>query len=267
MIKGLYTAASSMLAAMRRQDIISNNLANANTVGYRADDAQFKAFPLLFLQRLFDNNRLENGQLLPGNQIGGINTGLMVDQVTTNFQEGTIRQTTDPLDMAIRDTAGPNSPPAFFAVQTPEGTQFTRSGAFTRNANGELVTDQGSRVLGVGGQPLVVPDGDVKVEANGAITVNNVPAGQLQIVRFANPVALDKPGNTLFAQNAASGPPTAANPADYQIEQNALEQSNVDPVRSMAEMMDNMRLYEMNQKMVQTQDQILNLAVNSIAKV
>ncbi len=267
MIKGLYTAASSMLASMRRQEVVSNNLANANTVGFRGDETEMKAFPLLFLQRLSDTNRQENGDLMPSNLVGGVNTGLMVDQVTTNFREGSIRETKNALDMAIRDTAGPNSPPAFFAVQTPNGTQFTRDGSFIRNANGELVTNQGYRVLGVGGQPIVLSEGDVRVQPSGAITVDNVPAGQLQIVTFANPIALDKPGNTLFAQNVRSGPPTPSTPGDFQIQQNALELSNVDPVRTTAEMMDNMRAYEMSQRMVQTQDDILNKAVNEIAKV
>ena len=273
MIRGLYTAASSMLAGMRQQEVISNNLANANTVGFRSDQAELKAFPLMFLQRLFDTNRDSNGDLLPSYQVGGINTGLMVDQVTTNFKEGSIRETNNTLDMAIRDTAGPNSPPSFFAVQTPNGTQFTRDGSFSLNANGELVTNQGFRVLGAGGAPIVFPQAavtpgaDVKVGPNGAITLNNNPVGQLQIVAFANPVALDKPGNTLFAQNVRSGPPTPANPGDFVIQDHALELSNVDPVRSMAEMMDTMRAYEMNQKMVQAQDLILGQAVNDIAKV
>jgi flagellar basal-body rod protein FlgF len=269
-IRGLYTAASSMLAHMRRQEVVSNNLANANTVGFRADDTEFKAFPLIFLQRLFDTNRDANGTVLPSREVGGLNTGLMVDQVTTSFQEGSIRETHNPLDMAIRDTAGPNSPPAFFAVQTPNGVQFTRDGAFSRNANGELVTNQGYRVLGQGGVPIVVPsapDSEVRVDPNGAIFVSNQQVGQLQIVTFANPIALDKPGNTLFAQNVRSGPPTPANPADYVIQDHALELANVDPVRSMAEMLDGMRAYEMNQRMVQTQDEILGKAVNDIARV
>src|SRR5437879_11500668 len=104
MIRGLYTAASSMLAHMRKQEVISNNLANANTVGFRGDDTEVKAFPLVFLQRLFDTNRDSNGNVLPTREIGGINTGLMVDQVTTSFREGNIRETHNPLDMAIRHT-------------------------------------------------------------------------------------------------------------------------------------------------------------------
>ncbi|HVA26177.1 MAG TPA: flagellar hook-basal body protein [Chloroflexota bacterium] len=269
MIRGLYTAASSMLAQMRREEVVTNNLANVNTVGFRADDAELKAFPLMFVQRLFDGNRDANGNVLPSTEVGGLNTGLMVDQVTTSFREGSVRETHSPLDMAIRATAGPTSPPAFFAVQTPTGTEFTRAGSFSRNANGELVTNQGYRVLGAGGAPIVLPasqDSEVRVQPNGAIFVNNQQAGQLQIVTFANPVALDKPGNTLFAQNVRSGPPTPAAPADFAIQDHALELSNVDPVRSMAEMMDTMRVYEMNQKMVQTQDEVLAKAVNDIAK-
>src|SRR5438045_1685799 len=128
MIRGLYTAASSMLAHMRRQEVISNDLANANTVGFRGDDAEMKSFPLLFLQRVFDTNRDSNQQVLPSRNVGGLNTGLMIDQVTTSFKEGNVRETHNPLDLAIRDTAGPNSPPAFFSVQTPSGTEFTRDG-------------------------------------------------------------------------------------------------------------------------------------------
>jgi flagellar basal-body rod protein FlgF len=269
-IRGLYTAASSMLAHMRRQEIISNDLANVNTVGFRGDEAEMKAFPLLFLQRLFDTNREINGDVLPSREVGGVNGGLMIDQVTTSFREGAIRETHNPLDMAIRDTAEPNSPPAFFTVQTPNGVEYTRDGAFSRNSNGELVTNQGYRVLGVGGAPIVIPDaadGELRIDPDGTIFVNNQQVGQLQIVTFANPIALDKPGNTLFAQNQRSGPPTPANPADFQIQDRALELSNVDPVRSMSEMLDTMRAYEMNQKMVQTQDDILGKAVNDIAKL
>lgn len=274
MIRGLYTAASSMLAHMRRQEVISNNLANVNTTGFRADDAQFKAFPLVFLERLFDTNRDSAQQVLPTRQVGGIGTGLMVDQVTTSFAEGNIKETHNPLDIALRDTAGPNSKPTFFAVQTPVGTEYTRAGAFVLNANGELVTNQGYRVLGTDGNPIVVPDdtqlradGDLRVLTDGSIVLNNQPVGQLQIVSFDNPVALDKPGNTLFSQNVRSGSATPAAAADFQVQQFALEMSNVDPVRTMAEMMDTMRAYEMNQRMVQAQDEILGKAVNEIAKV
>ncbi|HLG74332.1 MAG TPA: flagellar basal-body rod protein FlgF [Chloroflexota bacterium] len=269
MIRGLYTAASSMLAHMRREEVITNNLANANTIGFRGDDAEMKAFPLEFLNRLFDTNRDANGNVLPSSEIGGLNTGLMIDQVTTSYREGPIRETNNGLDMALRDTAGPTSPPAFFAVQTPTGTQFTRDGSFNRNANGELVTNQGYRVLGQGGAPIVLPasqDSEVKVQPDGTILVNSQQVGKLQIVTFQNPEALDKPGNTLFAQNARSGQPTPANPTDYAVQDHALEMSNVDPVRSMAEMLDTMRAYEMNQKMVQTQDELLGKAVNDIAK-
>jgi flagellar basal-body rod protein FlgG len=270
MIRGLYTATSSMLAHMRRQEVISNDLANANTIGFRGDDTEMKAFPLEFLQRLFDTNRDSNGAVMSSREVGGLNTGLMIDQVTTNYREGPIRETNNVFDLALRDTAGPNSPPVFFAVQTPTGTEFTRDGSFSRNGNGELVTNQGYRVLGQGGAPMVVPDAqdsEVKVQPNGAVLVNNQQVGQLQIVIFANPELLDKPGNTLLAQNVRSGPPTPANPGDYAVQDHALEMSNVDPVRSMAEMLDTMRAYEMNQKMVQTQDELLGKAVSDIAKV
>lgn len=172
MERGLYIAASGMLAEMVRQDQIANDLANASTPGYRSDRAT---------QRSFGEMLLANTST--GAPIGSLGMGTEIDSITTDFTPGAVRDTGEPLDFAIDGTG-------FFAVQTPQGVRYTRNGQFQRAADGTLVTTSGYRVLGTNGGP-------VQVAADGTTD----PKG-IAIFTITNPV---KQGDTLFSGTGTAG--------------------------------------------------------------
>src|SRR5690349_1899488 len=136
MDRGLYIAASGMIAEQVRQDLLAQDLANASTPGYKADRAT---------QRTFDEMLLSNTKT--GQQVGSLGQGVAIDRQVTDFSPMTTKQTDEPLDFAVRGDG-------FFAVQGQDGVQYTRNGRFTTDANGTLITQTGEAVLGRNGQPL-----------------------------------------------------------------------------------------------------------------
>ena len=245
MIRGIYTAASGMLAETTRADTIANNLANGNTAGYKKDVAISKDFASVLIRRIND------GPETP--VIGSVGVGTLIDEIATIHTTGTMHTTGNALDFAV-DGKG------FFAVQTLAGTRYTKNGSFTRNARGELVTSDGQRVLGQNG-PIQLPDGKVNVDGTGTITVDGVNAGQLRVVEFANERELVKEGASLFRA------PNNGRQATGRVEQGYLEQSNVNVVSEMVNLISGYRAYELNAKTVQTHDQLLDKAVNEVGKV
>jgi flagellar basal-body rod protein FlgG len=245
MLRGLYTAASGMMAQMTRQGIVANNLANATTPGYKQDIATQGFFQRLFLSRLDPAGASPLGAL--GSSAGAVSAH-------ADFAQGALSDTGGELDLALTGDG-------FFAVQTPDGLQVTRNGAFGRDAEGRLTTTDGALVLGVDG-PLTLPPGRVRVEGDGAISVDGQPAGRLQIVRFEAD-QLDKVGAGRFAPRAGAAP----QPATAAVNQGFLEASNVDLTRAVTDMMAASRSYEANQRMLQIQDDLLGKAVNEVGRL
>ncbi len=245
MIRGIYTSASGMLAETTRADTIANNLANGNTTGYKKDVAISKDFASILIRRIND------GQDAP--TIGKLGLGAMIDEVATIHTTGAMHPTGNSLDFAV-DGKG------YFAVETPAGMRFTRNGSFTRNAQGELVTSEGQRVLGQNGV-IRIPDGQVTVDETGRLTVDGVNAGQLRVVEFANERELIKEGASLYRA------PNNGRQATGKVEQGVLEQSNVNIISEMVNMISGYRAYEVNAKTVQAHDQLLDKAVNEVGKV
>lgn len=245
MIRGIYTAASGMVAETTRTDTIANNLANGNTTGYKKDVAISKDFASILIRRIND------GQDAP--TIGKLGLGAMIDEVATIHTTGAMHPTGNSLDFAV-DGKG------YFAVETPAGMRFTRNGSFTRNAQGELVTSEGQRVLGQNGV-IRIPDGQVTVDETGRLTVDGVNAGQLRVVEFANERELIKEGASLYRA------PNNGRQATGKVEQGVLEQSNVNIISEMVNMISGYRAYEVNAKTVQAHDQLLDKAVNEVGKV
>lgn len=245
MIRGIYTAASGMIAETTRADTIANNLANGNTAGYKKDLAISKDFANVLIQRINDGPEPQ--------MIGGMGVGTMIDEIATIQTTGAMHTTGNALDFAV-DGRG------FFAIQTPAGIRYTRNGSFTRNARGELVTSEGQQVLGQNG-PVRLPDGKVNVDGTGTITVDGVNAGQLRVVDFDNERELVKEGASLFRA------PNNGRQAAGRVEQGYLEQSNVNIVSEMVNLISGYRAYELNAKTVQTHDQLLDKAVNEVGKV
>ena len=248
MIKGLYTAASSMMTNRRNLDIISNNLANATTTGYKKDAGIKKSFPEILINRLQQGENKELGQLGPGVQL---------DLSYTDFQTGAVKATDNKLDLAIKGKG-------FFVVQTSEGKRYTRNGDFSLNQQGQIVTQTGNPVLNKNDVPLTVPEGqEIKIDGKGQLSVDNHVRGTLQIVDFNNKSLLTKQGENLYKKGQAR----EITAVDYQIKQGYLEQSNVKVVEEMAKMIETNRLYEANQKVIKTMDNTLGQAVNQVGKV
>lgn len=247
MIRGIYTAASGMIAESLRNDTISNNLANANTAGYKKDIAVTKDFASLLIERIND------GQDAP--VIGSMGVGSVVDEVATIHSAGVSQVTGNDLDFAIEGQG-------FFAVQTPNGVRYTRDGAFTRDRGGRLVTQDGYAVLGQNGRPVHLNGGKVNVAPDGQLSMDGLNADKLQLVQFANAKALRKEGNNLYI--AEGQRPQAATGT---IRQGLLEGSNVNVVSEMVNLISGYRAYEVNGKMVQAQDATLDKAVNEVGRL
>lgn len=219
MQRGLYIAASGMVAEQMRQDQIANDLANASTPGYKADRVAQRAFADLLLS----NTRT-------GAPVGGLSTGAIADRMVTDLAPQPLRETGEPLDLAI---AGEG----WFAVQTQQGVRYTRNGQFTAAPDGTLADQLGNRVLGRDGQP-------VRLAADGGVN----PA---QVGVFAVAGAT-KQGDNLYA-----GAPDPAGPATGTVRSGALEGSGVDPARTMVDMIASFRSFEAGQKVIQTIDETL----------
>jgi flagellar basal-body rod protein FlgF len=250
MLRGIYTAASGMAAEMTRTDTIANNLANASTAGYKKDVAITRDFAGMLLQRLNDGPSAVT--------IGELGVGAAVDEIATEHSPGGMRTTGNPLDLAI-DGHG------FFTVQTPNGIRYTRNGSFARSSGGELVTADGYQVLGQGGAIAISGDngGKVHIASDGRIFVDDTETGRLRLSDFADPRRLVKEGASLFALGSAVETQNAAG----SVMQGSLEQSNVNVVAEMVNMIAGYRAYEINSKAVQAQDDLLDKAVNEVGKV
>lgn len=249
MIRGIYAAGAGMLAESVRNDVTANNLANANTAGYKKDTAVTKDFHSLLMLRIND------GPDRP--VIGTLGVGAMVDEVYTTHAPAGVRPTGNAFDLAIEGRG-------YFAVETPAGIRYTRNGSFSRNAQGEFVTLDGYRVLGENG-PIQLGDENSKISISedGRITVDDVQGDRLRLVDFADPRQLTKEGSSFFIAK----PGAQENPAEGLVRQGALEHSGVNVVGEMVNLIAGFRAYEVNGKAVQAHDQLLDKAVNEVGRV
>src|SRR4051812_9834780 len=182
--RGLYIAASGMLADQLRQDVIANNLANSTTAGYKGDQAVGEAFSSLLLN-----------EITTGRQVGSLGTGARIAGVYVNSAQGALRNTGNQLDLAI---AGDG----FFAVRGPGGVRYTRDGAFTTDATGQLVTAGGLPVLDRQNRPITIPGGaEPTIDASGNVTVGGRAVATLQVATL-DPASLRKQGDDLFTGRA-----------------------------------------------------------------
>lgn len=257
-MKALGIAATGMLAQQTNVDVISNNIANANTTGFKSSRAAF--------QDLIYETREREGALTSregSTRPTGVDVGLGVQTAGTvrlNTQGG-LAQTENQLDMAI-DGRG------YFAVNLPDGSRaYTRDGSFQMSAEGQLVTLQGYEV----DPGIVIPEDTVRVEVSEEGTVmafvaNNpqpVELGQLTLATFTNDGGLKAVGNNLLQATVASGDPIQANPGDPGvglIRQGYLENSNVNIIQQITDLISAQRAYEMNSKAIETADQMMSTA-------
>jgi flagellar basal-body rod protein FlgF/flagellar basal-body rod protein FlgG len=252
MENNLLIGLSRQMALRRELDVIANNIANVNTAGYKADGNVFEEF----IGRVARTDQFAAPDRRPS---------FVLDRATWHdLSTGPVQQTGNPLDVAIDGRA-------FLAVQTPRGERYTRNGALQVNAQGELVTGEGHRVLGDNG-PIAFQPGDreITISREGTISVregNNVQEsqrGRLRLVGFVQPERLRKDGASLFAAPAGLAPqaePTAS------VIQGAIEKSNVRAVVEMTRMVEVTRTYTTVAALLQQQGVLRRTAIERLAEV
>jgi flagellar basal-body rod protein FlgG len=261
MMSSLWVAKTGLSAQDRRLTTIANNLANAATVGFKRDDVVFEDL-LYQIRKQPGAASSEISQLPSGMQLG---TGARVAGTAKQFTTGTLQVTERSLDIAI-DGRG------FFEVLLPDGTTaYTRNGQFHLNADGEIVNAHGL-VLQPGitvpadAQTITISDdGIVEVTLTGQAAPQQI--GQLQLTDFINPAGLQAMGSNLFLETAASGTPQQGQPASNglgRVQQGALENSNVDVVEELVNMITTQRTYEMNSKVISTSDSMLQFITQTL---
>lgn len=252
MIRGLYTSASGMTSQMTLTDVVTNNLANVNTGGYKKDIAITKDFREMLIYRI--NDPAARGFGFNASPIGTLGTGVIVDSIHTIHSRGDVRNTGNPLDVAIMGAG-------YFTVDTINGTRYTRNGSFSINSGRELVTSGGERVLGQNG-PIIIAGNKVTIDETGGIYGDGILIDNLKIATFADQNVMEKEGPYFRTRG-----PAQEVAGQVQIQQGFLEGSNVNVVSEMVNLISVYRTYEANQKMVQTQDETLGKAVNDVARI
>ncbi|MBJ2164020.1 flagellar basal-body rod protein FlgG [Acidovorax sp. IB03] len=251
MMNSLWIAKTGMTAQQTNLDVISHNLSNVSTTGFKRNFAVFQ--DLMYQnQRQVGAQTGDNTQLPTGLHVGlGVNVG----SISRNFMQGALTNTGNALDIAINGQG-------FFQVQMPDGTTgYTRAGNFTRSSTGDVVTSEGYPLvpainLQIGDTLDIGPNGQVSITRAGVTTAGP----QIQLANFVNPAGLEPLGNNLYRETVASGAPEAGNPLTNslgEIRHKFLENSNINVVEELVSMIQTQRAYEMNSKAIQTSDQML----------
>jgi flagellar basal-body rod protein FlgG len=254
-MRSLSVAATGMLAQQLNVDVISNNIANLSTTGFKRRRAEFA--DLLYQNfRRVGSQSSDSGTIVPsGVQIG---VGVKPTAVYRITEQGNMQVTDNPLDLAI-------SGKGYFQVELPNGdTAYTRAGALARSSDGTIVTPDGYTVL----PGITIPDdavsitvdssGEVFAQIDGQVAPQNL--GQLELATFPNEAGLEAIGDNLFLETQASGGPITATPGTDgfgTIQQGFLETSNVNVVAEITDLITAQRAYEMNSKVIQASDQMM----------
>lgn len=254
MVYGMYLSAAGLQANQYRMEVLANNLANADTVGFKHDMTVVRERRAEAREGISDPDASQPS-------LSGMTGGSLVAPTVTSYEQGALEQTGRSLDAAIRGNG-------FFRVQTAEGERYTRDGRFLLNATGELVTAAGGNpVLDTTGKPITVTAtaaGDVVIDGSGVVRARNSKAsfGQIGIVDFDDTSLLHKTGGNLFESLNATA-------SDFKgsVQGATLEKSTVDPIQSMVSMIEVTRAYQLNATLVGLADQTLSRAVNDIGRI
>lgn len=268
MLRGFYTAAAGMLSQMQRQEMITNNLANVRTPGYKADQGSMRSFPQELLKQIGGNE--------PGRPVGGLSTGVYLQETIPNFTQGSLKATNKSTDLALVSTNMPVDQQTgkrgalFFTVKMPDGSyRYTKNGSFSLDPFGRLETSTGQLVMDQNGQPITITSDQFNVDADGRVYENGQNVARLGIAYAANPYTLVKEGSGLFrAGNGNPLPQAQGNPSvTYQIKQGFLESSNVSAEKAMTDLMMTYRTFEANQKVLKAYDHTMDLAANQVGRI
>ncbi|MFA9560205.1 flagellar hook-basal body protein [Evansella sp. AB-rgal1] len=272
MLRGLYAAGAGMIAQQRRQEMLSNNIANANTPGYKADQASLRAFPNQLIQAMGTGQSRVTGSY----RVGELTTGVYMQEKIPNFRQGDIQETYNTTDIAILQGVMPQneagqSAVLVYNIENNEGElRFTRNGNFTIDGNGFLTTSQGNYILDTDGNRIDVGNENFQVRANGEIIDGNEQfIAQLNVSMVQDPTQLVKEGSGLLRYDGENEVVSAINNPNvtFQLQQGFLERSNVDAAQTMTEMMSALRSFEANQRVLQAYDRSMERAVNDVGRI
>ncbi len=251
MERGTYSAATGGLLQLRKLDVVNNNLANINTVGFKrelivGDKQQFSD--------TLASQTATNDPFAQGDHER--NAGVTNVRAVTDFSLGSFKATGNPLDAALRN---PND---FFVVNTAQGQLYTRAGNFTLNDAGELVAQDGAQVLGDGG-PIAVNGAGATIAPDGSVKAGGAVVGKLQVMRFEGQPPLEHVGGTRFKLTQGAQPPAAVEP---ELESGTLEMANVSSISSMVELMTTNRAFDQYNKAATTIDQMNQTAITQYGR-
>ncbi|MDA8157624.1 MAG: flagellar basal-body rod protein FlgF [Deltaproteobacteria bacterium] len=251
---GSYVALSGILAEERKLSIVTNNISNVNTVGYKSSNADFAEF--LSPKAVSALNSGEDKPLVDKAYPVTLNT-------YTDMSQGALKKTGNRLDLAIQGGG-------YFVVQTPDGIKYTRNGAFSLNQTGELVNQEGFPVMSTNKKPIFLNErgSNITITDSGIInltdpqTNNELYSGQILTVNFKNPEYLSKYGDTLFSATKASGEPVQNQNPD--MLQGYVEESNVNEIKGMVQMINVSETYNNMIQVLKSYSQVNNTAINTI---
>lgn len=257
MVRGLYTAYTGMINQQKRLDTVTNNLANASTTGFKREGLTSKSFDQMLTVKL---NDLSVPYLNEG--IGKMSLGVKIGENYTDYSQGSFKETGNTYDLALAGNG-------FFTISYTDkkgntSEKYTRDGEFTMDSEGYLRTLEGDYVQGEGGNIMIpVETSEVSIRDNGDIYADGEYVDSLRIVDFEDYNNIEKFGENLYnvVDGATETESTAA------VKQGYLEMSNINVVKEMVEMITISRAYESNQKLIQTEDDMLDKSVNQIGKV
>lgn len=258
MLKGLYTAYTGMINEQNRMDTMTNNLANASTVGFKKEGATSQSFDDILTVKIKDQSiGLQNVQ-----RIGTNNPGVKIGENYTDYTQGSFRVTENTYDLALGGEG-------FFAIEFTNkagetSTMYTRAGQFTLNRDGYLVNENGDYVLDTQNRRIQLNTLlDSEISSNGTITQNGTAVARIQVTDFEDYNYLEKYGETYYRPVEGARTTTS----DATVNSGYLEMSNVQVVSEMVNLIAITRAYESNQKIIQTYDNSLEIAVTQLGKV
>ncbi|MDL2273053.1 flagellar hook-basal body protein [Oscillospiraceae bacterium OttesenSCG-928-G22] len=247
MLRALYTSGTAMMVQNKRMNVITNNITNVATDGYKTDELLSRSFRDMMIDRI-------NDPYVQVSAVGPHNTGIHIDIINTDFTQGSLSDSERPTDVAIVGDG-------FFVIQTPDGERYSRAGAFARDTDGMLLTPDGYFVMGENG-PLNVGTGEFTIDATGNVYREDTLVDRIRIVGFEDNAVLRKTGNNLYVPFDDTQPVNI----DANVRQYMLEGSNVDAAAETVRMIETARAFETNQRMVKMLDESLGKAVNDIAR-
>jgi len=253
LVRGLYTASMGMMIDVARIDNTTNNLANVDSPGFKKDNQAFTSYLKKEISRMEAENTERKEKY-----IGAFETAVVLDEVYSDFQQGSFVETGNNTDFYI------NGDSFFHVSGTDEKDFYTKSGAFTINSEGLLTDFSGNYILNNAGETITF-DKDSVIDENGNIYVDNVISGRIGIYAFDNEKQLVKKGNNLFEY---TGNQNGIN-EDFEskVIQGGFEKSNVNSIREMVNLIDAQRHFEICQRVITTEDELLNAAVNRVGTI